>query len=360
MSFSHENQLHPPSLSDHGKIRACKKSVLIKCLKLIEESNKKDFDCKIFDGAALTHMLKPNAAKSSQEYADEVFVKFIQQQLQSLKRIDIIWDRYLANSIKGSAREKRGAGVRRKVSSQSKISSNLLNFLRDPNNKTKLFAFLTKVASEKLSLEGKEIYITSDESVVSLCPSTSMPDCTHEEADTRIMVHVIDAIRKGLKSICIRTVDTDILIILISKFHFLKDLCKDLELKVAFGIGKDFAVYSVNNICSTLGPDKSKIMSIFHAFSGCDTISSFHGRGKKSAWESLVSFPEVKVAFQYMVDHPFEALDISSPHFKFTVILYNRTSASDSVNKAKRELLARKTVVLRILCLPKVPCCNTC
>ena len=101
-----------------------------------------------------------------------------------------------------------------------------------------------------------------------------------------------------MKSICIRTVDTDILIILVSKFHFLghflKDLCKDLELKVAFGVRKDFAVYSVNNICSTLGLDKSKIMSIFHAFSDYDTTSSFHGRGKKSAWESLASFPEGK------------------------------------------------------------------
>ena len=140
--FSHENQLHPPSLSDHGKIRACKKSDLIKCLKPTEESNKKDFDCKIFDGSALIHMLKPNAVKSFQEYAEEVFVKFIQQQLQSLKRIDIVWDWYLANSIKGSAREKHGVGVRQKVSAQSKIPSNWLNFLRDPNNKTELFAFL--------------------------------------------------------------------------------------------------------------------------------------------------------------------------------------------------------------------------
>ena len=153
-----------------------------------------------------------------------------------------------------------------------------------------------------MSLEGREIYITFDESVVSLCPNTSMPDYTPEEADTRIVVHVIDAIRKGMKSTCIRTVDTDILIILISKFHFLKDLCKDLELKAAFGVGKNFAVYSVNNICSTLGLDKSKIMSIFHAFSGCDTTSSFHGRRKKSAFELLVSFPEVNMAFQYMVD----------------------------------------------------------
>ena len=47
-----------------------------------------------------------------------------------------------------------------------------------------------------------------------------------------------------------------------------------------------------------------------------------------------------------MVDHPFEALDISSPHFKFTerftVILYERTSTGDSVNKARRELLPER------------------
>ena len=52
------------------------------------------------------------------------------------------------------------------------------------------------------------------------------------------------------------------------------------------------------------------------------------------------------MAFQYMVDHPFEALDISSLHFKlnerFTVILYDRISTSDSVNKARRERFSQK------------------
>ena len=47
-----------------------------------------------------------------------------------------------------------------------------------------------------------------------------------------------------------------------------------------------------------------------------------------------------------MVDHPLEALDISSPHFKlierFTVILYDRTSTTDSVNKARREPFSQK------------------
>ena len=80
-----------------------------------------------------------------------------------------------------------------------------------------------------------------------------------------------------MKSICI---GQWILIFLASLFRNFKDLCKDLELKVAFGVGKNFAVYSVNNICSILGLDKNKMMSIFHAFSGCDT-TSFHGRGRQ-------------------------------------------------------------------------------
>ena len=77
------------------------KSDLDKCLDPIEKSKEKDFDCKILDVLALIHMLKPNAVKSFKEYVKDV-----------LKRIDIVWNRYLANSIKGSTREKRGVGVR--------------------------------------------------------------------------------------------------------------------------------------------------------------------------------------------------------------------------------------------------------
>ena len=49
-------------------------------------------------------MLKPNAVELFKEYAEEVLVKFIQWQLQSLKRTDIVLDRYLANSNKVSAK----------------------------------------------------------------------------------------------------------------------------------------------------------------------------------------------------------------------------------------------------------------
>ena len=46
-------------------------------------------------------------SKESNQYAESVFVKFLQSELHSLKRVDVLLDRYLASRIKGSAREKR-------------------------------------------------------------------------------------------------------------------------------------------------------------------------------------------------------------------------------------------------------------
>ena len=101
--------------------------------------------------------------------------------------------------------------------------------------------------------------------------------------------------------------------------------------------------YSIN---SKIGSETSKILALFHAFSGCDTTSSFHGKGKKSAWEALISFPEVKIAFQLMVAHLLDAFDEKAKHFalleRFTVILYDRTSTCNFVNKARQELFCQK------------------
>ena len=46
---------------------------------------------------------------------------------------------------------------------------------------------------------------------------------SHEEADTRIIVRVIDAAKNACKRIIVRTVDTDMLVyILVGQFHQIK------------------------------------------------------------------------------------------------------------------------------------------
>ena len=63
------------------------------------------------------------------------------------------------------------------------------------------------------------MYVTSGESVVSVGQTSSMmPDCNHEEAANRVVVHTLHALEQGIKSIVVRTVDTDVIIILTGVF----------------------------------------------------------------------------------------------------------------------------------------------
>ena len=55
-----------------------------------------------------------------------------------------------------------------------------------------------------------------------------MPQCDHEEADTRIVVHIADALKKGLSTFLVRTVDTDVIVILIARFNCSTFRCKYL------------------------------------------------------------------------------------------------------------------------------------
>ena len=75
----------------------------------------------VIDRAAAKNMLKPtNTIKTFQGYANQVFLPYIKGQLQHVQRVDIAWDEYVLNSLKATTREKRGRGIRRRVSRVSR------------------------------------------------------------------------------------------------------------------------------------------------------------------------------------------------------------------------------------------------
>ena len=43
-----------------------------------------------------------------------------------------------------------------------------------------------------------------------------MQACNHEEADTRMLIHLLDAVTNGATTCLIRTVDTDVIVILVT------------------------------------------------------------------------------------------------------------------------------------------------
>ena len=345
--FAHEVQSFPPSLSDFGKLHLTgTKSDLLQCLEQPGQSEPPSaYDCRILDGAVIVHCLPTFTVSTFDKYADEVFIPYLEKQLQDTKRLDIVWDTYIPDSLKESTREKRGQGIRRKVSSQAKLPGNWMDFLRDPLNKEELFTFLTNKIEEFNWPADKAVYVTSGQAVSSLGSSSTMDSCNHEEADTRMVVHVQHALEQGARSVLVRTVDTDVIVILAGVFHDLLVIQPLADIWVAFGTGKKYRFYHINNICKSLGEPKSRALPMFHAYSGCDTTSAFNGKGKKSAWRAWQAYDEVTETFVSLAKRPFQLLDVDSQQFqkleRLTVILYDKSSPVSSINQARKELFCR-------------------
>ena len=99
----------------------------------------------------------------------------------------------------------------------------------------------------------------------------------HEEADTRLFLHVTSQANQGHRKVSIKTVDTDVLFIgIISLFHDLNVT----EIWIEFGIGKDKRWLPIQAYTEKLGPQISRAFGFWHGFTGCDTVSSFSSLGK--------------------------------------------------------------------------------
>ena len=83
----------------------------------------------VIDGAAVVQMLKPGSSETFEEYAHKIFIPYISGQLQHVSRLDLVWDSYVANTLKATAREKRGKGIRQRVVASARIPRNWNNFL---------------------------------------------------------------------------------------------------------------------------------------------------------------------------------------------------------------------------------------
>ena len=349
--FSHENQGSPPALSTGGNIRIGVKADLLRCLEsdLLENSSVPMADATIFDGAAVVQMLNPGTSRTFQEYGDRVFAPYISAQLEKSSRIDLVWDVYLPASLKASTRQKRGKGIRKRVAPSTVMPKNWKDFLRCDENKTNLFAFLPRRVVHLPLAEGKELYAT-DGSGVLCSPAESylacLAPCSQEEADTRLLLHVADAVQKGCKKVTIRMVDTDVVVLAVASFS---KIAAD-ELWVAFGVGSSFHYIAVHEIVATMNPTKCLTLPVLHAFTGCDTVSAFAGRGKKTAWETWKSFPEVSGAFNELLCMPSEVSEGSMFLLeRFVVLMYDRTSESMEVNDARKQLFTQKSRSLEII-----------
>ena len=148
------------------------------------------------------------------------------------------------------------------------------------------------------------VYVTKNSSSISNKIARAGIQCTHEEAVTRVFVHLKNAIEVDLiTSCCILSNDTDIVVLAVAFFEELHELGL-MELWVSFGISKNKRWIPIHNLTKCLGTEKSKSLLFFHAFSGCDTVSGFRGKGKKSFLNTWNVFPEITETFHKLSQFP--------------------------------------------------------
>ena len=100
-------------------------------------------------------------------------------------------------------------------------------------------------------------------------------------------------------------------------------------------------------MANTLGPGSCVTLPMYHAFTGCDTLSYPKGRGKWTAWDKTAydeGTPAVcaLAATSASVDNWLCSLE------RLLVLLYDCTSSEKLFNGAKKQFTRKgRTIVLR-------------
>ena len=110
-------------------------------------------------------------------------------------------------------------------------------------------------------------------------------DPTQVEADARLLLHAHDA-SINYHNIVIQTLDTDVLTLAIamrvSETKFYVKTGKQNKLRLMY---MDKVVDGINYNNKA---DVSETLLGLHAFTGCDTASAFHGRGKVTSFRLML------------------------------------------------------------------------
>ena len=75
------------------------------------ETESPDVDAIIFDSAAIVNMRKPRFCKTFEDYSKQIFLPHIDNYLKVCSQVDVVWDEYHQDSLKITARGKRGKGI---------------------------------------------------------------------------------------------------------------------------------------------------------------------------------------------------------------------------------------------------------
>ena len=302
--------------------------------------------CTITDGmAAIQSLANASAAKTFGEWCDKFSAYVTSHFSDKCTRVDVVFDRYLKNSIKEGTRSKRkggkSRGIRRNVESREQRIGDWNRFIVLEDNKASLAHFLSTEMSQSYNAHPhRELVVSGGFNDILKVWSSDMSRedlrglaSNHEEADTRIVLHARDATVRGYSQVNVLCRDTDVLILLLAHRE---DLCQDIWM--FSGTSKRKRYIPVHKI--TLPEEKRKLLLAFHAITGCDTTSQFVGIGKQKA---LKAFDGRSLELlEHLGEESRPNANVLADAEAFVCQLYNKGAEEVHINK-ERAAVFRKT-----------------
>ena len=211
--------------------------------------------------------------------------------------VHIVFDNYREYSIKNGERDRRAKSKEMValdvISPNQNVPVILENFWSSSTSKSAFQAFYVEWLTTNYH-GSKPLYlgISPQAWIVSAGCASVFPqlNCTHEEADDRMMFHIQDILsrRSGPTSMTLSSGDTDVFVCLL--YHLTVNW-RDFGLQELWLIrnsGMRRVILPLHDICSALGNDLIECLPAIHALTGCDTTSKI---ATKSAALNAVQKP---------------------------------------------------------------------
>ncbi|XP_046860784.1 uncharacterized protein LOC124454014 [Xenia sp. Carnegie-2017] len=227
------------------------------------------------------------------EFAEQLFLRVIKlATYHRSTRADFVVDRYPDASIKNLERNKRASGgleVMNIYGADQRLPAQWIKFLKHGGNKEALIRFLFEqwCTYKSTMFNGIVVYVCHDDKCHHLKPGIDIGpiivqeiatlSCDHEEADTRMLLHPNHA-SQSCDSVLIKSPDTDVFVLMLFFCHIIQ-----CDLFLETGVNEKTRIINIGFVQQKIGEEKSKALIGFHAYTGCDSTSSFYGRSKISS-----------------------------------------------------------------------------
>ena len=143
----------------------------------------------------------------------------------------------------------------------------------------------------------------------------------------------------------VQTVDSDVVVILISHFERFESTLQGCEVFVSFGHGKHNRIINIREVSTVLGVQRCTALPLWVSLTGCDSTSSLRGRSKRTAFNTWKKSEDaVTQAMVHLMQHPFTTLRVDSGQFKvleaFFVAMYG--GAVESINEQRKKIFCQR------------------